>query len=273
VASEIAKYVIDKLSQHIVLASDRFSPHIRRRIMYIAAHHFLLPASSTAHILLDRQCWHENPLSSVYHFSSKAGVEYVSSLSNSLTLGASKHAPWSHPPICTPKLETINDILCVYTSTSFSNGRGISIFTTPSAAKEVAALPAFRNHSALEERKINIPTNTYRATSIPNKGIGLLATKPLKFKDRITAFTPVLLAYLEGELSTLDREKFWRLAITQLPKKSQDGFLELVYVFGDERVRVQDIVKANTFQIEVGGVNHLAVFPETSRLNHACNPK
>jgi hypothetical protein len=241
--------------------------------MYIAAHHFLLPASSTAHILLDRQCWHENPLSSVYHFSSKAGVEYVSRVPNLLVSSASNHAPWSHPLICTPKLETIDDILCVYTSTTFSNGRGISIFTTPSAAKEFAALPAFRNYSALEERKINIPTDTYRATSIPNKGVGLLATKKLEFKDRITSFTPVFLAYLEGELSTLDREKWWRHAIHQLPRKSRESFLELAYVFGDERVRVQDIVKANTFQIEVGGVNHLAVFPETSRLNHACNPK
>lgn len=93
------------------------------------------------------------------------------------------------------------------------------------------------------------------------------------FKDRITSFTPVFLAYLESELSTPEREKWWRLAIEQLPKKSRDEFLGLAYVFGDERVRVQDIVKANTFQMEVGGVNHLSVFPETSRLNHACDPK
>jgi hypothetical protein len=241
--------------------------------MYIAAHHFILPASSTTHILLDRQCWHENPLSSVYHFSSKVGAEYVSPVSNLFPSSAIDYAPWSHAPICTPKLENINDILCVYTSTSFSNGRGISIFTTPSAAEEFAALPVFQDPSALEEKNINVPTNTYRATSISNKGIGLLATKPLKFKDRVTAFTPVFLAYLEGKLSTLDREKFWRLAINQLPPSSKAAFLELTYVYGDERVRVQDIVKANTFQIEVGGVNHLAIFPETSRLNHACNPK
>ena len=37
-------------------------------------------------------------------------------------------------------------------------------------------------------------------------------------------------------------------------------------------MRVQDIVKANTFQILLGGANHLAVWPETSRLNHACAP-
>jgi ribosomal RNA assembly protein len=101
----------------------------------------------------------------------------------------------------------------------------------------------------------------------------MLATRPLTFKDRITAYTPAFLAYLEDELSTLDREKWWRMAIKSLPEETKREFMSLAYVFGDERVRVQDIVKANTFQVEVGGGNHLAVFPETSRLNHACNPK
>jgi ribosomal RNA assembly protein len=101
----------------------------------------------------------------------------------------------------------------------------------------------------------------------------MLATKSLEFKDRVTAYTPAFLAYLETELPTLEREMWWRFAIEQLPAKIKDEFLSLAYVFGDERFRVQDIVKANTFQMEVGGVNHLAVFPETSRLNHACNPK
>jgi ribosomal RNA assembly protein len=101
----------------------------------------------------------------------------------------------------------------------------------------------------------------------------MLASRPLGFQDRVTAYTPAFLAYLEDDLSTLDREKWWRNAIEQLPAKIKEGFLGLSYVYGDERVRVQDIVKANTFQVEVGGVNHLAIFPETSRLNHACNPK
>jgi ribosomal RNA assembly protein len=101
----------------------------------------------------------------------------------------------------------------------------------------------------------------------------MLATHALSFGDKVTSYTPAFLAFLETELSTLDRETWWRRAINLLPKKTRDEFLALSYVYGDERVRVQDIVKANTFQVEVGGGNHLAVWPETSRLNHACNPK
>ena len=48
--------------------------------------------------------------------------------------------------------------------------------------------------------------------------------------------------------------------------------MELMYIYGDPRVRVQDIVKGNTFQMELAGANHLAIFPETSRLNHDCSP-
>ena len=101
----------------------------------------------------------------------------------------------------------------------------------------------------------------------------MLAERPLEFAERVTAHTPAFLAYLESSLSTLDREALWRMAIEQLPEGLKKEFLGLATVYGDERVRVQDIVKANTFQVVVGGVNHLAVWPETSRLNHACAPK
>lgn len=234
----------------------------------------ILASSSHAHIVLDRQCWHEQPLSTVNIQSGlDPTVEIASIVRSSDDIEEKDYAPWSHPPICTHVLESINDKLCIYTSTSFSNGRGISIFTTPSLAVQFASLPAFTDQPALAKQKVNINTGTWRAESIPSKGIGMLASRRLVFKDRVTAYTPAFLAYLESELGTLERENWWRLAIEQLPEKTKKDFLELATVYGDERVRVQDIVKANTFQVTVGDGNHLAVFPETSRLNHACNPK
>lgn len=184
---------------------------------------------------------------------------------------STKNSPWTHTPICTPILQTINDTLCIYTNASFSNGRGISIFTTPTLAKTFASLPAF---TSPQSHPINTPSNAYTATSIPGKGLGMLASRNLAFGDIVTAYTPVFLAYLEVELSTAEREKWWRRAVEQLPEESKDIFLNLATVYGDERVRVQDVVKSNTFRVEVGGgVGHLAIWPETSRLNHACGPK
>lgn len=101
----------------------------------------------------------------------------------------------------------------------------------------------------------------------------MLAKKSLEPKTRITAYTPALVALLEDELSTSDRETLYRTAISQLPEHTRERFLALTYVYGMPEIRVQDIVKANTFQLEIGGRNHLAVFPEPSRLNHACGPK
>lgn len=101
----------------------------------------------------------------------------------------------------------------------------------------------------------------------------MVAKTLLQPKDRITAYTPALIALLESELSILEREKLYRTAINQLPERTRESYLQLAYVYGHPDIRIQDIVKANTFQLEVGGHNHLAVFPETSRLNHACDPK
>jgi hypothetical protein len=224
-------------------------------------------------VILDQQCWHERIFSTVSFQTSLDANTELAQFIHSLFGVEEEYAPWSYPPTCTHMLESINHKLCVYTDTTFSHGRGISIFTTPRLAAQFASLPAFKDPSSQEHEHINTLSGTWHATSIPNKGIGMLASRPLNFKDRVTAYTPAFVAYLEGELSTHEREHWWRRAIEQLPEKIQNDFLSLTYVYGDERIRVQDIVKANTFQIEVGGVNHLAVFPETSRLNHACNPK
>lgn len=239
--------------------------------------HLTFVSTALSQLVLDRQCWHEHPLSTADIISLPIQLHEIAFplLQSGFTTSSKQnlHAPWSYPPACTSILPSLNDKLCIYTSKSFAHGRGISLFTTPSLATQFAALPAFLSPSSLSTQAINIPTNTSRTALIPGKGTGLLASQPLTFGDRITAYTPAFLAVLESELSTLDRETWWRAAIEQLPAKVKQEFLALSYVYGDERVRVQDIVKANTFQVEVGGVNHLAVWPETSRLNHACAPK
>lgn len=242
--------------------------------------HFITVSTALSQIVLNQQCLRIHPLRTFEIHSLPDRVrEYVSSTQYmfeddiSASVKVKEHAPWSYAPACTGVLQSIDDQLCIYTSTSFSNGRGISIFTTPAAAAQFASLPAFHNPSAFSDLDVNTNSGAWRASSLPGKGIGLIASRPLQFKDRITAYTPAFLAYSEIELSILEREAWWRQAIEQLPKRIKEEFLGLTVVYGDERVRVQDIVKANTFQVELGGVNHLAVFPETSRLNHGCNPK
>lgn len=235
--------------------------------------------------ILSRQCWHETPFSTVLLHSTVNGLAELAvpadapSDNSSFAFGAYSHPPqpqldhypWTHPPLCTESLETLGSALCIYTNASFHNGRGISIVTTPILANHFASLPAFQDAAALEE--VNVFSGSWHTQELPGKGVGMLAKKALKPKDRITIYTPVLIALLESELSTAERETLYRTAVSQLPDSTRESYLELAYVYGMPEIRFQDIVKANTFQLEIIGHNHLAVFPEPSRLNHACGPK
>ena len=70
-----------------------------------------------------------------------------------------------------------------------------------------------------------------------------------------------------------EREKFLSIAVDQLPAASQEHYFSLATIWGEAGYEVQDVVKANGFEMQVGGKMHVAVFPETSRMNHACSPK
>lgn len=183
------------------------------------------------------------------------------------------YGPWTHKPVCTDFLEELGSELCVYTNATFSQGRGISIFTTPRIAEEYATLLPFHDPEALSSRGINIPNGVWYTKDIPGKGVGMLAKRDLQRGDLITAFTPYLLSHTENILSTEEREKFLQIALSQLPIESQEHYLGLAKIYHIPSVVVQDVCKANSFEMQVGGQMHLAVFPETSRINHACAPK
>jgi len=184
---------------------------------------------------------------------------------------ASDLTTWSYKPLCTNVLREINDRLCVYTNASFGNGRGVSIFTTPGIAAHFVTLPVNQNPTVFAE--INKATGAWYTKSLPGRGIGMLAKQALKRGDLITAYTPVLIVYMEAALSTMEREKYLRVAIEQLPPKTRIAYQSLATIYGDAETIIQDVLKANTFEVQIGGHRHMAVFPETSRINHDCGPK
>lgn len=185
--------------------------------------------------------------------------------------------PWTHKPICGNQFDELGEAFCVYTNASFSDGRGISILTTPGVAEKFATLPPFQNSTALSSRGINVDTDPkdrpWYTVSIPGKGVGMRASRPLQRGDLITAYTPVVLAHIGDSLFTEDREKLLRLAVEQLPVASRDAYLDLAKIYDEADVVAQDVLKANGFDMEIGGLKHGAVFPEASRYNHACAPK
>lgn len=188
------------------------------------------------------------------------------------TIDTGKFSPWSYEPVCSQKIGAINDPLCVYTNKEFSGGRGISIFTTPRLAEEVAALLAFRDPTILADHGVNRFQGNWYTQEVPGKGIGMLAKSNLKRGDTITAYTPVLLAFTENILPAQDREKFLQIAVNQLPVPTREAYLRLASLKEKSQNLAQDIASANSFEVQIGGQKHLGVFPETSRVNHACAP-
>lgn len=231
-----------------------------------------------AHITLDNQCWPEIILQTVTLQSHQASTQFrtlevVTPITTYLSpIPFHLPWPWSYPPLCTSRLPSLQSRLCTYTSTSFASGRGISIVTSPNLAAHFASTPAFTNPFVLTANKTNEFSGSWFTSSIPHKGTGTLALHDLVPHTQILRYTPAFLAYLEGDLATLDREVLWLSAITRLPSPTRSSFLSLMHIYGDPRVRIQDITKANTFQLSIQGTNHLAIFPETSRLNHDCAP-
>ncbi|KAF3005616.1 hypothetical protein E8E13_002502 [Curvularia kusanoi] len=229
-------------------------------------------------IILHNQCHRELKLQTHNLFSSKASTESLTiELADPIIpdpnpLLFSLPWPWTQAPTCIAPIPSVPSRLCVFTSSTFADGRGISIVTTPELARHAASLPAFTSPALLRSAKINEPTNLWHSTSIPGKGIGSLASQAIPPDTQILSHTPAFIAYLEHALPSLAREALWHTAISRLPTQTRQSFLDLSYVHQDPRVRTQAIVQANTFQLTLGGANHLAIFPETSRLNHDCAP-
>ncbi|KAF2810853.1 SET domain-containing protein [Mytilinidion resinicola] len=177
--------------------------------------------------------------------------------------------PWSHEPVCTSYIDELESELCVYTIASFDRGRGISIFTTPRIAEEFAFLSPFREVRGLG---VNDHTNAWYTEALPGKGIAMLAKHNVKSGELLSAYTPALLVHMDSQLSTLQREKFLKIAVNQLPAATRDSYLSLTKFYNNPMVVMHDVLKSNTFEMEIGGHMHLALIPEPSRMNHDCAP-
>lgn len=182
------------------------------------------------------------------------------------------YGSWSYQPVCTGILPTIGDRLCVYTSTEFGRGRGISIFTTPSIAVSLTSLLPFQDPQTLDE--ITETKSVFYTRKIPGKGRGTLASHALQRGDQISSTTPLIIIYDENALTHQEREEFLRVAVYQLPRHSQRLLSKLTANFGGPNLMLSGIMETNAgYSMQLKTQKHYALFPEVSFLNHHCAPK
>jgi hypothetical protein len=165
-------------------------------------------------------------------------------------------------PQCFP---TEDEPLCLYTSLTFSRGRGISIITTPSIARTLATKAAWAQPSILDD--VNVErAPPYEARSLPGRGIGLIMNTTLQRGDRIFSHTPAIVINHDAfdDISEADRLPLQKRAVEALPKHTRDLFMALCGHFGGDLI--DDIINTNSFEVELGEdeESHSVVLPETS---------
>jgi len=195
-----------------------------------------------------------------------------------------RHSPWTHPPHCVNASGAVPGRpdaakYCVFTN-SRHGARGLSIVTTPQAAAnsvdilneavapDLAALPPARGGGVFDR-----DDPPYAVVDVPGKGKGVVATRPIRQYETVMVDYANMLVDLYFP-STVMRHHGYVLLNTAL-----DQLGDPLSLLGLKRNNpmagnpVEDVLRTNAYQTDLGGHPHMVVFPEIARVNHACRPK
>ncbi|KAL2188368.1 SET domain-containing protein [Thermothelomyces heterothallicus CBS 203.75] len=194
---------------------------------------------------------------------------------------------WTHSSPCLQGRYAEQPI-CVFTDTTFADGRGISLVTTPQRARYLASKPAFTRPETV--RGINQDLNRtvpakYEMRHIPGKGMGLIATSHIRRGDLIVANTASLMIDYRAfnELSKREYTSLQAAAVSHLPSFHADRLLALSAHVTDtshlaREELIEKIAATNSFDIDPDeddpDQHHsfFVLFPEIARMNHDCRP-
>lgn len=178
-----------------------------------------------------------------------------------------KWSPWSHRPDCNNPVDDYSPQYCLFTDDTFRGGQGISILTTPEIAADVAnALddsnipPSFRT-STLGGGAAKAP---YKITDIPGRGKSLVATRRIRELETIVMGYPALITINDMEGASYDEVmELLQKAVDQLQSTGRRRVNALARSNNDES-HVRDVIRTNSFGLDLGDVRHMGVFPRTS---------
>jgi hypothetical protein len=174
--------------------------------------------------------------------------------------------PWTHAPTClslilpAPEHGGRQGTYCVYTSAAFSDGRGISIITSPESAADLAN-EVWETGLGRERAQ----DGQWEAKEVEGRGIGLFAIRPIDSGDTVILESPVLVVSREvlGSVSHSRRRVLLEKAVEQLPESTREMVLALSRRGGEGKV--EDIVNVNAVRAKVwDGTSHLLVVPEAA---------
>lgn len=182
-------------------------------------------------------------------------------------------APWSYIPYCVkPRNKPPSSSpYCVFSSDHYRGAHGLSVITTPQLAASIAdtlddgIVPQHvRDHpsSFLAGKGVSAPS--FEIKDLRGRGKGAVATRKIRRWDVAMVAYPAIIAQMDmwEALGPDQIRAVLMQAVQQLPSEQQGIVLSLDHSTGG--ALVQDILNTNIFGIELDGVTHMGLYPETS---------
>ncbi len=184
---------------------------------------------------------------------------------------AGLQSPWTHPPHCiTSERGTPSNKICVYTSSTFNQNKGLSIITTPETAASIfdsvrEPLATYRNRRHLAENHDDTSLS-YAVKDIPNKGRGVVAARNISQFEVIMVGFPAII--VDDDLIPRSgappegTSGLFQLALERLG--DPERVVSLAQSMGTDMHVVEDVVRTNAFGISINGRGQKALFPEVA---------
>ncbi|KAI1081751.1 SET domain-containing protein [Whalleya microplaca] len=184
-------------------------------------------------------------------------------------------SPWTFPPVCVEPQNESDSKLCVFTYASLRGEAGISIITTPEvAAAGIGVLEdADRRWADWARGKPLVVSDPppYEISDLNDKGLGVVANRTIRKDEVIMVRHPVMLRIQDPKSWKLqDIMKLLHRTGLQLPLKERQQMMELAHSKGG--YILDDIMNTNSFGVLLDGVDHIGLYLDVSRINHACRP-
>jgi len=189
---------------------------------------------------------------------------------------------WEYQPKCF-RQENETQINCLFTSTNFRNGHGISLVTSTTVASHLVGLGAFED----SPRRHSQPA--YDIVPMEGKGLGVVATRKIRRGEIIIVDMPAVLIGISFLTTTKPhhRRRIIKQAFNQLRAETKNQIYGLHQAGSPYQVDAILGPNAHTVmladEVHVGLFTQLAVrFPynvlrfcsnSLQRINHACRPK
>ena len=172
--------------------------------------------------------------------------------------------PWTSPPYC-PE----NTVYCVFTNAEFQGpGRGVSLIDVqPSSTSDVVSAV---DSVAQLLSSLPAPETTgdesppYEMRDIAGKGKGLVATRKISRGQAFMVDYAAVVADKEfsSRVKRAQGRKLLKEAIRRLPSAKQVLSLARSSSDPDNVPAFEDVMKTNSFNVEIAGKGYMALFPQ-----------